>query len=1584
MERTIAASPVAVASASALPNTLVLSRSLRPFSRRFPSRIRTEFDEEQTAEEFARHSRPIPRYRPSPERWFDVALVVEDTPSMAIWRRSLQEFRTLLERQGSFRDVRAWRLQPGGKLLDRQTVRRPAAVGDATGRRLVLIVSDCVSADWQNGAIASLALRWGRQTPVAIIQVLPPNMWVHTALGEASSTLRSPRPGLPSTGLTVDRGWWSPDPAGPSVTLPVVPLDAAEVLNWARMSMGMGGATYPGVLLDATSVQRLTESAAGQDLPSPRVMVDSYRSMVSPEAFELAGYLAAAPLSLPVMRLVQQTMFGDRARQFHLAEFFLGGLIRKVTDATDPEEATYDFHEGVRAVLVETLQRADAFEVIRRVSGFVEARMGQPLDWKALVPDAAGTAQLPEAALPFAKVAREVLGRIGSRDTTSPQPSPQSIKTLLAGHNAPVSSVVVTELDGLPVIVSASEDRTIRIWDLQSGALLNALDGPMNAVLSLDPKDPSRIFGGGSDLGPTALDLKTGSYRRLAPAKSAVTAVAAPGIWGYETGEVERYEFRNGAFILLSSSRTHRTPVNAVLELPEPNTWISASNGSVRISGRPKPYTNPDYSMIQALALVTLDGVPITILGGINGAIHLWDTAQDREVGKLLQQTPVTSLSVFQSGNTAYLVSGSSDGQLRVWNLATRLRCGAPIPTHEGGINSIAVYELKGTGWIAISGGDDAAIRITSLRRALAPHRTVMIWDITDANELSETISAALVGAGHRALKWYYRSDVMEMMASCDHVVGVTAGTVPKVLNPYHDVIQCRPFFLALGPGSEDPGIWKDATVISFQNADSREQSLTALLEAIEKAPPVRVGITRSLPSVAVWMVPDFAVKDQLKKLLLDPAGREVVYLVNPDRRECYQLAQNISLDCEIRRAFTKGIFGAYQSFPQLDAADGARALLIVTRGSLIAGATKAPLPGTRVLVTDSDYYPESASAVAIPPLNLEETITALRRSAVNTLPESTAAEVAAIHKGSRWLLNLMVGVARIMSSVAALPLQRLMSVPDPEDELIGLALQYCASTERTAAEQLMVFREDAWVPGDLLFSSGRGGSIHSLQLLGILEQNMEFPAGRLHPSARKRLPAAPSSLHADLIASYVGSGSRPLQLVHGDGYFEANIEYHLAKAGRQDLALSLVSEISWLRRKLNAVGIQRLLRDLGELHDIESVQKLNDVLGVSAALLEQQPRELAAALLRYPSEVGEPLNRLQAYATTELSSTFQAPRFFVLVAGTGLGKIIDTVSAVAEQTGKELARQGFGLITGGWAGVDEITGRAYLAERSRLGFTDSKDALIQIAGKGAVSILKEGAVIRYEEGEQEKAVERADAVILIQGLGGVFETYQFALRQNKPVFPIFGTGNDAMRAFQELVKTGRFSSEDMMGKPISSASDAARSVRGAIGKIFAASRPPLLPPVTDLAVLSLTQEYLDTRASKRSSGARTQRLTDLMHKLQGYAAAVPSGAVPALLQSTDRAWRLAAMARLFVYHDEGLLENLVHCLTSTEDTPFGQYWCLRAIEVTLRASNRRPMSESVAGNLQAFQSKLEPNSDRANILSSILYEFGSGSGNIA
>ena len=67
-------------------------------------------DEQATAELIAETGIWMPRYRPALERWLDVAVVVEDSPTMSLWQPLMGEFRLMLERQGAFRDIRTWRL----------------------------------------------------------------------------------------------------------------------------------------------------------------------------------------------------------------------------------------------------------------------------------------------------------------------------------------------------------------------------------------------------------------------------------------------------------------------------------------------------------------------------------------------------------------------------------------------------------------------------------------------------------------------------------------------------------------------------------------------------------------------------------------------------------------------------------------------------------------------------------------------------------------------------------------------------------------------------------------------------------------------------------------------------------------------------------------------------------------------------------------------------------------------------------------------------------------------------------------------------------------------------------------------------------------------------------------------------------------------------------------------------------------------------------------------------------------------------------------------------------------------------------
>src|SRR5262249_27738065 len=130
-----------------------------------------------------------PILRPVLERWLDLAIVIDDGPSMEFWRATTQELRRLLERQGIGRDVRSWRLDTavlghvrlisaagGGE-------RHPEEILDASGRRLVIIISDCVSPAWRGSAIGDLVQLWSRYQAVALVQMLPQRLWGQTALG---------------------------------------------------------------------------------------------------------------------------------------------------------------------------------------------------------------------------------------------------------------------------------------------------------------------------------------------------------------------------------------------------------------------------------------------------------------------------------------------------------------------------------------------------------------------------------------------------------------------------------------------------------------------------------------------------------------------------------------------------------------------------------------------------------------------------------------------------------------------------------------------------------------------------------------------------------------------------------------------------------------------------------------------------------------------------------------------------------------------------------------------------------------------------------------------------------------------------------------------------------------------------------------------------------------------------------------------------------------------------------------------------------------------------------------------------------
>ena len=137
------------------------------------------------------------------------------------------------------------------------------------------------------------------------------------------------------------------------------------------------------------------------------------------------------------MRLVQRTMFGARASQTHLAEVLLSGLVvrctpplsgsRKHSDNTGPDQSVdaeniaYRLDADVRELLRPRLELDAAVSIVRALTQHIEERLGEPVDFAALVPDTKGQRRLPTWAEPFAVAGAALVEQLGlqSEVTTS-------------------------------------------------------------------------------------------------------------------------------------------------------------------------------------------------------------------------------------------------------------------------------------------------------------------------------------------------------------------------------------------------------------------------------------------------------------------------------------------------------------------------------------------------------------------------------------------------------------------------------------------------------------------------------------------------------------------------------------------------------------------------------------------------------------------------------------------------------------------------------------------------------------------------------------------------------------------------------------------------------------------------------------------------------------------------------------------------------------------------------------------------------------------------------------------------------------
>ncbi|MFE7126361.1 SAV_2336 N-terminal domain-related protein [Streptomyces sp. NPDC057617] len=414
-----------------LSRPLALQRALRPLRRTVPSAHERELDEAGTAHRIAALGVPrgrwLPVLRPAPERWLHLRLVLDDGPTMAMWRPLARDLFTAFGQTGAFRTVEWVRLGADGTVPPGQW---------SAGRTAVLVISDAMGPQWREGPAGRRWYRtlrnWARSLPVTLVQPLPERMWQHTAPAPVPGLFSTPGPGAPNGALRF-RPY---DGEARGVPVPVLEPAPEWLAHWAGLVASPGGGEFPGAaaLLPSGPWPEPRDGGEGLvpgDAPAEELVL-RFRSVASPQAVRLASHLAVGAPHLPVMRLVQAAV-ETRPQPQHLAEVVLSGMLTAVPGPA----GSYAFRPGVRDLLLSALPRtglARTVGLLERVGAEIEVRAGTaPGEFRALLGggggngtgagDAAGRA----AGDAFALVSRESVRLLrGPEPVREPEPEPTS------------------------------------------------------------------------------------------------------------------------------------------------------------------------------------------------------------------------------------------------------------------------------------------------------------------------------------------------------------------------------------------------------------------------------------------------------------------------------------------------------------------------------------------------------------------------------------------------------------------------------------------------------------------------------------------------------------------------------------------------------------------------------------------------------------------------------------------------------------------------------------------------------------------------------------------------------------------------------------------------------------------------------------------------------------------------------------------------------------------------------------------------------------------------------------------------------
>jgi len=275
-------------------------------------------------------------------------------------------------------------------------------------------------------------------------------------------------------------------------------------------------------------------------------------------------------------------------------------------------------------------------------------------------------------------------------------PRPPEVHTL-TGHRDDITAVKFHPV--FSILVTASHDATMKVFDYETGEFERTLKGHTNAVQSLDFDH-------------------TGNFLVSCSADLTIK------IWDFQTYEC------------VKTLHGHDHNISAVLFLPSGDQIVSASRDKTikfweTSTGYCIKTLRGHDEWVRTIA-ITDDGT-LLASGSHDKTIRLWDIARSECVNTLREHShyieclafsPATLVQIDApdgktykgKGSGAFLASGSRDKTIKIWEIAT----GTCIMTLIGHDNWVRGVEFHPNGQYVMSVSDDKSIKIWDLKQGRA------------------------------------------------------------------------------------------------------------------------------------------------------------------------------------------------------------------------------------------------------------------------------------------------------------------------------------------------------------------------------------------------------------------------------------------------------------------------------------------------------------------------------------------------------------------------------------------------------------------------------------------------------------------------------------------------------------------------------------------------------------------------------------------------------------------------------------------------------------------------------------------------